>query len=129
MAIFANGLGGSIGRRLAPRLEGTSLVRLSSSGAPAGLPCDLRSDFSAVTRKFSRGDLLLFLAAMSKPEDCASNPREAWRINVVNTGRLKEVALEAGARVVFFHPTPFTAIRPAHFRNMRHYWQQSPMEK
>lgn len=102
MAIFANGLGGSIGRRLAARLEGTTLVRLSSADAPDALPCDLRKDVSTVAREFSRGDVLLFLAAMSKPNDCASNPHEAWLINVVNTSRLVGAALEAGAKVVFF---------------------------
>lgn len=102
MAIFANGLGGGIGRRLARRLGNFSVTRLSASGVPGSVFCDLRKGTCGVEGRFSRGDTFLFLAAMSKPGDCARNPEEAWRINVAHTAALIGAALDAGARVIFF---------------------------
>lgn len=102
MTIFANGMGGGIGRFLWPALEKLGAVRLASRPGPGTLVHDLKTPPERDVVRFARGDILVFLAALSKPGDCARNPGEAWRINVENTGALVERALLAGASVLFF---------------------------
>ncbi len=102
MTIFANGMGGGIGRFLWPPLEKLGAVRIASRLGLSTLVHDLKNPPAQDKVHFAKGDILIFLAALSKPGDCARNPREAWRINVENTGALIERALSAGARVLFF---------------------------
>lgn len=102
MAIFANGMGGGIGRFLWPALEKLGAVRIASRPGPGTLVHDLKNPPAMDVVRFAKGDILIFLAALSKPGDCARNPGEAWRINVEYTGTLIERALLAGASVLFF---------------------------
>lgn len=102
MIVYVNGMGGGIGQFLWPRLERRGAVRMAASGGEGRLACDLSRPDDADGRWFAPGDVLVFAAAWSKPDQCRKDPSGAWRVNVENTVRLIGKALETGVTVFFF---------------------------
>lgn len=102
MALYANGMGGGLGRFLWPALERRGAVRLASTPGQGGVTCDLRRLRDVDGRCFAPGDIFVFSAAWSKPDQCRGDPEAAWRVNVENTCALIARALELGAVVLFF---------------------------
>lgn len=102
MTIYANGMGGGIGRYLGPELEKRGARRIVTAGTAGALSCDLQNPRDSDGEWFEKGDVLVFPAAWSRPDQCRSDPEGAWRVNVENTTRLIERALSRGASVVFF---------------------------
>ncbi|MCH5146299.1 NAD(P)-dependent oxidoreductase [Desulfovibrio sp. UIB00] len=102
MAIYVNGMGGGIGQALWPVLSGLGAKRISGSPAGGDLICDLQNLLDTDGNWFRPGDVFIFPAAWSKPDQCRQDPGGAWLVNVENTGRLIEKALEKKTSVIFF---------------------------
>lgn len=102
MAIYVNGMGGGIGRALWPALAALDTKRISGSPGKGQLTCNLQNLSDSDGDWFCPGDVFIFPAAWSKPDQCRKDPQGAWLVNVENTGRLIEKALEKKTTVIFF---------------------------
>lgn len=102
MAIYVNGTAGWIGCYLWPILSKMEARRITRSPKRGELYCDLRSLSDNDGNWFKKGDIFIFLAAWSKPDQCAKEPEAAWLVNVENTCVLIERALKKDATVIFF---------------------------
>ena len=102
MTIYMNGINGALGSRLFEALLGEGIRGISSTPDATSIYCDLRALKPLDGNFFAQGDLMLFLAAISKPTACAADPDGARRVNVDNTSEFIRRALSRGTRVLFF---------------------------
>lgn len=102
VTIYANGMGGGIGRVLWPELAKLGALRIATTSQDGALHCDLRSPRDTDGEWFEKDDVFIFPAAWSKPDQCKSDPEGAWHVNVESTSLLIEKALSRGAAVIFF---------------------------
>lgn len=66
------------------------------------LTCRLDVISSIEDTSFGQGDIVFFLAAISSPDICRSEPERAREVNVVGTSALIQRVIAHGARVAFF---------------------------
>lgn len=102
MTLYANGMGGGVGRALWPVLYAAGARRIAGSRQEGALFCDLQHPSGSDGEWFTAGDIFVFPAARSKPDQCRKDPEGAWLVNVENTSRLIEKALLKKASVIFF---------------------------
>lgn len=102
MTIYANGLTGGLGAWLSPALAGEGAVFIARKRVEAKFRIDLERLAPNDGSFFRPGDLFIFVAALSKPEECAADRDRAWRINVANTVELIRRARGNGANALFF---------------------------
>ena len=102
MTIYANGMGGGIGNILWPALERLGAMRIAGNRNCGQFFCDLQHLSDTDGSWFAPGDIFVFLAAWSKPDQCRKDPKGAWLVNVENTSRLIESALQKKTTVLFF---------------------------
>ena len=100
MTTHVIGSNGHIGKRLLPHLD--TVVKYSRSDAKDTIQIDLsdlsRFDFS----RFSAGDFLIILAAISSLDLCEQNYAATYSVNVTGMRKLIDAALNNGANVLFF---------------------------
>jgi dTDP-4-dehydrorhamnose reductase len=101
-SIYLLGAGGFIGQTLLSTLAGELVLPIfSSSGPDRRLALDLRTpgdfDYGAV----NGGDVVIFAAAISSPDRCASEFALAYDVNVRGTGTAMEMFVKRGARILF----------------------------
>lgn len=102
MAIYMNGINGTLGRKLFETLIEEGVHGISSTPSASSIYCDLRRLRPIDGNFFAEEDLLLFLAAISKPAKCAADPDGARLVNVDNTSEFIRRVLRRGGRVLFF---------------------------
>jgi nucleoside-diphosphate-sugar epimerase len=95
-------MGGGIGRALWLALAARGARRIAGTRQNGLLFCDLQQLSDSDGDWFRPGDVFVFPAAWSKPDQCRKDPEGAWLVNVENTERLIEKALERDTRVIFF---------------------------
>ena len=101
--IFIIGSNGYIGKRLAKKFSDKyEIMQVSKENSENNIPLDLENvekfDFSQI----KSGDSVIFLAAISSPDQCANNYDYSYKINVTGTGHFIQKSLEQGANVLFF---------------------------
>lgn len=103
MAIHVVGSSGYIGRRLVERIPSDETVVLySRNDKEAGVHLDFedlsRFDYSDL----KKDDYIIFLMAISSPDQCNNNYDYAYKVNVTNTKIFIHRCLEKGCKVLFF---------------------------
>lgn len=113
MKIAIVGSSGYIGGKLASSFssEGHEVLRFGRSGDVDGY-LDLENVESFDYGQLKDIDFVLFTAAISGPDKCATETELCWRVNVVGTGCFIEEALRKGCRVLFFSSDAVYASRP-----------------
>ena len=103
MNILVVGATGYIGSELCSRaMSDVQVIGTSSSGESDLLYLDLSSPEQFDFTVLSKGDAVLFTAAISSPDICSNEHDRAWSVNVIGTYCFIEKAIERGARVIFF---------------------------
>lgn len=103
MTVFANGMSGYIGQALWSVLEKNfSAKRVASSRQKDALYYNLLETSAEDIKWLNSGDIFVFLAAWSKPDQCRADPDGAWQVNVTHTARLIDMILKKKATVLFF---------------------------
>ena len=95
------GIGGLLGKYIFANLPPEAEKIGVSSRPGACYSCDLKSKTVQVP-PLTAGDLVIFTAAVSSPDQCEDWSGDAYLINVVGTISFLEKAIRAGAKVIFF---------------------------
>ena len=106
MSIHIIGSNSYIAKRLIHRLDShdsvcSSVIKYAKSGNDNCLRLDLMDESSYSSLLINKNDYVVILAAISSPDACESDYELAYAINVIGTGRLIDIALSAGAKVLF----------------------------
>ncbi|WP_165173071.1 sugar nucleotide-binding protein [Adlercreutzia sp. ZJ242] len=101
-SIFVIGSTGYIGSRVAGMFEAAGRAVTGMSVDDPVHPVDLAADEPLASCPFGEGDLVVFAAAVSGPDQCANDREACWRVNVEGTSKVVGQAIGAGARVLFF---------------------------
>jgi len=103
MKIFLVGASGYIGIPLARALASLGdVVGTSTAGGPGLMALDLRLADQGDLLAIDQGDVVVLTAAISSPDVCRNEPELARRVNVTGARELLSVAVQRGARVIFF---------------------------
>ncbi|WP_157367435.1 NAD-dependent epimerase/dehydratase family protein, partial [Vibrio coralliirubri] len=98
--VFIFGASGFVGRSLYDYLD------INDKYSVGRVNCDIHadlslSDFDELYSAVKKGDMVVFLAAVSAPDECEKNYELSYEINVTNTVRLIRLLISKGVRVLF----------------------------
>ena len=101
--LFVLGVSGYIGRNLYPYLlEKFPEKQVRGAGRKSThIRVDLDQYEDELTSVVVPGDTVVFLAGMSSPSECQSNPEKARRVNLENTAELIGMLVKKEVRVIF----------------------------
>ncbi|WP_417528902.1 NAD-dependent epimerase/dehydratase family protein [Marinomonas shanghaiensis] len=100
--VYILGGTGFVGRYLHKRLINTDGVDSYVVSRNSDIVCDLADDnFEPFLKQVKSGDTLVFLAAVSSPDQCKTHYELSYRTNVTNTISLINKLNELGVRVIF----------------------------
>lgn len=97
------GSNGYIAKRLLQRLQTVqNVVSYSRHSGPDGISLDLANLKDTDFDQIEQGDYVVFLAAISSPDECQNHYEASYQVNVTGTKRFIAESLSRGARVLFF---------------------------
>lgn len=103
MAIHVVGSSGYIGSRLVKRIPvGETPILYSRKGKGDCIPLNFEDLAGFDYSNFKKGDYIIFLIAISSPDQCNNNYDYAYKVNVINTKVFIRRCLEQGCKVLFF---------------------------
>ena len=100
--IYILGASGFIGTNLTKYLESFQIESVEVGRNGAEIVVDLNEgNFGQLDERIESGDTLIFLASISAPSTCESDPEMSHRVNLTNTSKLIASLLRRQVKVLF----------------------------
>lgn len=99
--VFVFGASGFIGRKFLSSFNELECITVGRNNSDVEFDLEAYSNVNKVVESINSNDFVIFLSAISSPDECELNYSRSYKINVTNTQKIIAALLRKGVRVIF----------------------------